>query len=182
MKRREFLSRTVKVGVVTAPILLTNPSLADLSLPLTAAEDKMLDQIVAILLPSRPSVPGAAEINASDYIRVCLVDRDIDEADRKFLAKGFSRLAEFTTSKRGQSWDSLNSASQEEVLREFVEDDGDSWVSTVLSYVLEALLGDPAYGVNKNGVGWRWLEHQPGFPRPESPKWYRSVTEKRAKG
>ncbi|MCW5587404.1 MAG: gluconate 2-dehydrogenase subunit 3 family protein, partial [Chromatiales bacterium] len=43
---------------------------------------------------------------------------------------------------------------------------GENWLSTLLSYLFEALLTAPAYGGNPNGIGWRWLSYVPGFPLP----------------
>jgi gluconate 2-dehydrogenase gamma chain len=43
---------------------------------------------------------------------------------------------------------------------------GEAWLSTLISYTLEALLGDPVYGGNIDEAGWRWLDHVPGEPRP----------------
>ena len=43
---------------------------------------------------------------------------------------------------------------------------GENWVSTLLSYLLEALLTAPAYGGNTDQLGWRWLQYTPGFPLP----------------
>ena len=43
---------------------------------------------------------------------------------------------------------------------------GENWVSTLLSYLLEALLSAPAYGGNTDRLGWRWLQYTPGFPLP----------------
>ena len=51
---------------------------------------------------------------------------------------------------------------------------GQNWLSLLLTYLLEALLADPVYGGNPDGIGWQWLEHQSGFPRPPADKtWYR---------
>ena len=41
-------------------------------------------------------------------------------------------------------------------------------MNRVLSYILEALATDPIYGGNTNEIGWDWLEHQPGMPRPST--------------
>ncbi len=49
---------------------------------------------------------------------------------------------------------------------------GRNWLSLLLYYIFEALLADPVYGCNPNGIGWKWLEHQPGFPRPPADKIY----------
>ena len=32
---------------------------------------------------------------------------------------------------------------------------------------------DPVYGGNPEMIGWKWLEHQPGFPAPIEGKTYR---------
>ena len=37
---------------------------------------------------------------------------------------------------------------------------------------MEALLTDPAYGGNPDGIGWRWLGHTPGYPRPSAATIY----------
>ena len=46
------------------------------------------------------------------------------------------------------------------------------WLSTLITYTLEALLSDPLYGGNTNGIGWKWLGHDPGNPRPSADKIY----------
>ena len=56
---------------------------------------------------------------------------------------------------------------------------GKNWLSLLLYYLFEALLADPAYGCNPDGVGWQWLEHQPGFPRPPPDKIYTHITSRR---
>ncbi len=44
---------------------------------------------------------------------------------------------------------------------------GESMIETMLGFLFEAYGGDPIYGVNKNALGWRWLGHTPGLPRPK---------------
>jgi gluconate 2-dehydrogenase gamma chain len=59
---------------------------------------------------------------------------------------------------------------RDEVLRAIASSTaGDRWLNVIMSYVLEALLSDPVYGGNPQGIGWQWLQHQPGFPRPTQP-------------
>ena len=47
------------------------------------------------------------------------------------------------------------------------EPHGELWISTLIVYLLEALLCAPAYGGNPEAIGWHWLGHQPGFPLPD---------------
>jgi gluconate 2-dehydrogenase gamma chain len=49
---------------------------------------------------------------------------------------------------------------------------GYRWLSLNLLNIFEALLADPIYGGNPNEIGWRWLEHTPGFPRPTPDNMY----------
>ena len=49
---------------------------------------------------------------------------------------------------------------------------GKAWLRETLRYIMEALLIDPVYGSNPNAVGWKWLKHRPGFPRPLKDKRY----------
>jgi gluconate 2-dehydrogenase gamma chain len=50
---------------------------------------------------------------------------------------------------------------------------GENWLSLLLYYLFESLTLDPVYGGNPDGIGWHWLEHQPGFPRPTKETSYR---------
>ena len=49
---------------------------------------------------------------------------------------------------------------------------GREWLQEMIRYVFEALLSDPVYGGNPQAVGWKWLQHTPGFPRPPKEKRY----------
>jgi len=62
---------------------------------------------------------------------------------------------------------------REELLRQIEQElSGKAFLSEILHFTLEAMLSDPAYGGNINQKGWKWLEHQPGFPGPQVGKRY----------
>ena len=64
----------------------------------------------------------------------------------------------------------LNQAQREAMLRRIETNPvGRYWLSLMIYYLLEALLADPVYGGNIDTVGWQWLQHAPGFPRPDGP-------------
>ena len=69
----------------------------------------------------------------------------------------------------------LDELQRESVLRIIEQSEaGRNWLSLLLTYLLEALLADPVYGGNPDGLGWKWLEHQPGYPTPPQDKsWYK---------
>ena len=126
-----------------------------------------LDAVTRHLLPSEPDSPGAAEINALDYLRFVVSDTWIAADDREFILNGSQWLKEMSAERQGRPFTELDFEQREALLRRIAATPaGENWLSTLISYLLEALLSAPAYGGNPDGIGWRWLEYVPGFPLP----------------
>lgn len=134
---------------------------------------RVLDAVQRHLFPSEADAPGAPEIGALDYLRFIL-DHDPDKADdRAFLLKGAGWLEDMAQRLAQAPFLQLDEAQRERVLREVERSEaGQNWLSLMLLYLIEALLADPAYGGNPDGIGWRWLAHTPGFPHPPPGKRY----------
>ncbi|MCB1725291.1 MAG: gluconate 2-dehydrogenase subunit 3 family protein [Chromatiaceae bacterium] len=135
-----------------------------------------LDAVSRHLLPSEPGSPGAADINAVGYLRFVATDPWIDAQDRAFLLDGNRWLDELAQARHARSFNTLDDAQREQLLRQVAATPaGENWLSTLISYLLEALLTAPAYGGNPDGIGWRWLEYVPGFPLPDAGTRYREL-------
>jgi len=171
MDRRGFLLR------------LAGGSLAALfGLPATAAGKQavasdhtwqVLDAVQRHLLPSEPDAPGAAEINALAYLRFVVNDPKVDAEERRFILKGSEWLEGMARELADGSFTELTEDDRERVLNRIAASAaGENWLSTLIYYLMEALLADPVYGGNPDGIGWRWLEHTPGYPRPPKDKTY----------
>lgn len=176
MKRRTFLARAGQAAALTAlprKELLGEDSFAAL---LTTREEETLAAVLEVLLPQSADSPGAADIGALGYILSVLTDSEVEESERIFLAKGVARLETFSKEQTKQSFTASEGNARGELLQAFVKSgDGESWVSNLLTYCLEAMFGDPVYGINRDEKGWKWVEHHPGFPRPPKRRWYRNV-------
>ena len=126
-----------------------------------------IEAVLEHLLPSEPDSPGAAEIHALDYLRFVANDPRIDPQEREFIMQGSDWLDELAQEAHGQDFNALGFDDKEGLLRRITASAaGENWVSTLLSYLLEALLTAPAYGGNTDRLGWRWLQYTPGFPLP----------------
>ena len=124
-------------------------------------------------LTEKGSSPSANDINAIGYLQLILNTPDADPDEREFVIKGTTWLDGMANNMIGKPFIKLNKDERERVLRKISESEsGESWLSTLLRYIFEALLTDPVYRGNTNQVGWQWLEHQPGFPRPSANKKY----------
>lgn len=142
--------------------------------PRTPLAGKSLETLAAVqehLLPGETDAPGAAQVNALAYLQAVLLDPLVEDSEKRFLVNGVGSLAEYTARTFGAEFAELDADARETVLRTVERGPaGRDWIALVLYYLFEALLTDPVYGGNPDGVGWQWLAHQPGFPRPSSGK------------
>lgn len=134
---------------------------------------QIFDLVLQHLLPSEPNAPGAREINALNYFQFIVADTSIDADEREFITQGVVWLEDMSSNMEKTSFINLNEQQREKVLRKIEQSRaGENWLSTLLVYLFEALLADPAYGGNTDGAGWTWLQHIPGYPHPPANKLY----------
>lgn len=175
VSRRTFLARMAGVSVAALfPLAAGGASPAPKSnAALPDDQQAVLAAVQQHLFPSEPGIPGASEINALAYLNNVLADPKMDEEEKAFIRNGTEWLEELVREEQGGAFTGLNAAQREQMLRRIEQSSaGENWLATLLLYLFEALLSDPVYGGNPDGIGWRWLEHQPGFPRPPANKIY----------
>jgi len=125
------------------------------------------------LFPSENDSPGASDIQALAYLRAMMATPDFEIEDAQLIHNGVGWLNDLSKSEYSRKFVQLDTDSKEKILRRIESSRaGSRWLSMLLTYLLEALLTDPVYGGNPNGIGWSWLQHQPGFPTPSEEKKY----------
>lgn len=125
------------------------------------------------LFPAGKNSPGAKDINATLYLKNTLDTPDMEKEDREFILNGVKWLDAMSNEMKGKPFINLQAEGREIVLRHIEKSSaGENWLATIILYITEALLADPVYGGNPGGIGWKWLQHQPGFPRPPEDKMY----------
>ncbi len=180
LSRRTFLESSaaaLAVGTVvaTVPVALAEQATRNTIQPgFTVKQKQILVAVAEHLLPKGSDSPGATDIHAVAYLESAIFRPGFAASTRNFIVNRAQTLHEASMERFDQTFYELESA-QKEVLLRYVADRtawGPNWISSLLSYILEALLSDPVYGGNPDGIGWKWLEHQPGFPRPPANKIY----------
>lgn len=112
--------------------------------------------------------PTYEEANPLFYINTVLVNSRIDSQTKQFINNGAKWLNEEAVKKYKKIYTKLPYTSRSKLLQEVAKSGwGDKWLFMMLSFLLEAMLGDPIYGGNKNESGWKWLNHTSGYPRPK---------------
>ena len=120
------------------------------------------------LLPSEANSLGAKEINATEYLKRILQENFLSKEEKQFILNGPGWLNDLAKSKYKKNFPDLSNAEQNTLLRNIAQSSaGENWLATLLTYIFEALLAAPVYGGNPKGIGWNWLQHQPGFPMPD---------------
>jgi Gluconate 2-dehydrogenase subunit 3 len=121
------------------------------------------------LFPHSALGPGAKDLNISGYLGFVLKDERIMKEDREYFLQGAAWLEESAFETFDKSFLNLTTGQKEELMQRVATQRwGANFIYTSLGYIFEALLSAPVYGSNRNETGWKWLEHNPGFPQPAS--------------
>ena len=124
------------------------------------------------LFPGGSSI-GASDIQALEYLQLTMQTPDFDEEEKTLIHNGVKWLNDLSETEYAKKFILLEHNEKEKILRRIEKSSaGERWLSTLLTYIIEALLSDPIYGGNTKEGGWKWLKHQPGFPRPPENKKY----------
>lgn len=167
--RRDFLKQLV---LGSTAIIFSNQVLANTK---DLADNVWLSFSVLHfhLFPAAQNSPNAKTINATAYLKSITEWPGVGDSDKLFILNGIDWLDGVSTKSYNKPFRKLNNKQREAVLRLIEKSEaGESWLSLILLYLMEALLTDPVYGGNANGIGWEWLEHQSGFPHPSVNKRY----------
>jgi gluconate 2-dehydrogenase gamma chain len=182
ISRRELLKRAGLVGAAAAAVPIEALARGEFASPseaavqavpatrtgaenLTAGESDILEAIVARLIPTDATGPGATEARAAHYI-----DRALGGAlasSRQIYTAGLAALDSYARSSRGASFARLSATDQDATLMEveagvasgFPENPA-AFFNLVRAHTLQGMFGDPSYGGNANFVGWDLI----GYP------------------
>lgn len=144
-------------------------------------QKKIVSAVQQHLFPKAIDSPGAQDINALPFLQFVIAQADFSADSRNFIINSAQSLEEASMERFDLSFAALDFVRKERLLRYLADDTrwGKNWLSLILYYIFEALLADPVYGCNPDGIGWQWLEHQAGFPRPPVDKLYTHITARR---
>ncbi len=143
MKRRAFLIST---------LMATLPLLSDKKENLWSTLQDIQDHLF----------PGASKYNSINYLMVVSKDRSFYKKNLIFIFNGVKRLKNLGYKK------SIKKRKKEKILQLFKKSSfGKNWISTILTYTIEAIFADPIYGGNRDKIGWRDFNHRAGYPRPK---------------
>jgi gluconate 2-dehydrogenase gamma chain len=170
--RRELLRRAGFVGAAATviPVELLRGQIRGVApreplQTLTAAEAETLEAIVARLIPTDESGPGATEARAARYI-----DRALGgalAASREAYRVGLAALDRHAATVSGARFAMLSASNQDAVLTDLEANtaagftpDAATFFNLVRAHTIQGTFCDPYYGGNASFVGWDLI----GYP------------------
>ena len=170
VSRREALKRVGAAAAASAAGAVPVNVLAQAAPPrgpletLTPAEADTLDAIVARLIPSDATGPGATEARAARYI-----DRALGGVLAPFLVAyraGLAGVDAYARTSKGAAFAQLSAQNQDAVLTDMERNAATGFpgaavfFNLVLSHTVQGTFCDPFYGGNDRFVGWDLI----GYP------------------
>lgn len=132
-----------------------------------------INAVLDHLLPASSNGPGAKELRVLTYLYNVVHQQPTEQAEIDFIFKGVDWLNGFTKKQLNKRFSTLTKVEKETMLRGISRSAaGENWLNNLLGYIFEAMLSPPVYGGNPEGIGWKWLEHQAGFPLPKAGQRY----------
>ncbi|HJO02720.1 MAG TPA: gluconate 2-dehydrogenase subunit 3 family protein [Acidobacteriota bacterium] len=171
LSRRELLKRAGIVGatatlpVPTLPLVPAAAPTQDTFETLNVAESRILEAIVARLIPTDENGPGATEAGAAYYI-----DRGLSgglSSHREAYTGGLAAVDAYARAAKGAPFAGLAEADQDDVLSDMeqgaatgFEPSSARFFGLLRTHTIEGTFCDTHYGGNKDFVGWDLI----GYP------------------
>lgn len=124
--------------------------------------------ILDILFPKTSFAPSATELKSDIYYLWILNDSRLKVTKRTFLVNNFLKFQQFCIEKYGKKFSSLDFIAQKEIVSIVNSTNwGETYLSRLMTIILESMFANPIYGSNPEKIGWKWLNYRGGFPEPE---------------
>lgn len=171
--RRDFIKQLTLAGfaVQFSSILSCTsthewPTITFSSSNLTAQDLFLVSKFHEVLFPNDGNGPSYIEINSIEHV---LWSISISTIEETHFNEGLTAVKTLFAQSINADYRDVSSNEWDQFVSIVAQyPDTISWVKQNLTFILESLSMDPIYGINKNEMGWKWLEHQPGFPRPSN--------------
>jgi len=166
--RRNFLKTLMAASAASSvPFWMACTTQIPSGYSLSKTQMNIVLSVQNFLFPNDDHGPSAYDFAAHQYLQWVLLSEGVDKEDKGYIIKGLEWVEETSIEETEVSFLDLEERKQNELLQNIIITSwGASWCSLMLNFIFEALFCDPIYGGNVNKVGWQWLDHNPGQPRP----------------
>lgn len=174
--RRTFIANMIKAGVALNLPAFNSCNIASSSSLLTERQDLILEFTLNYIWPDDGNGPAISEANIKNYFIWLLEDKNFDPEIKTYLYNGMKWIDETAVETFKKHFEDLDNEAKINIFKTVIDTDwGDGWISKIINYTFEALFSDPIYGSNTEGLSFKWLNHNPGYPRPDENNRYEKL-------
>jgi len=179
LSRKRFIGGALMAGVLAnIPLASAVAGKGGGTGQLTQNQFLIIESVQKILYPSDGNGPGAYDVMADKYLLWVLSDERMDPEEKEYIINGIGWVDETAEENFSKNFVKLTQAEREKLIGDVSKETwGRSWLGVILTFIFEALLSDPQYGGNTDEIGWDWLHHNPGQPRPTKKLLYPQIFE-----
>jgi len=165
--RRRFLSGLIGAGLaINLPLISSCDYSGDEGI-LTQRQKEIAIFTLNFLWPDDDFGPNIKKIRVFEYMIWMLNDKNIDPEENQYIINGLNWVNETAMEIYNQHFEKLKNRNKFKLIHKVSNMEwGESWLSKMLSIIIEAMFADPVYGSNPEGIVWQWFNHNPGQPRP----------------
>lgn len=186
LSRKQFIQSLLLLGAASQIPLFTSCETKDAipeinfdCSPLSKDQTKVLQHIQMILFPQEGNGPSALEVHADQYLIWVLNDSLLDKRENDYIIDRLDQFILLAKEEYNKDFLELTQLQKEDFIELVNQEDwGGRWLSRLMTLIFEAMLLDPIYGGNPDGIAWQWLNHDPGYPRPVNENAYPTIIAK----
>lgn len=177
--RRTFMIRMLQAGIaVNIPLLEACKDNHDLKTSIVHQE--ILNYVLNFIWPQDGNGPSVSDLNIDKYILFEINDKGYDPQKSKYLTDGLQWIEDTSLANYNKKFKQLNKNQKDLLLFSILDSDwGFDWMSQMVTTIFEAVLSDPIYMYNKNGISFHWLNHIPGSPAATETNKYPEILDRK---
>jgi gluconate 2-dehydrogenase gamma chain len=178
--RRTFIQQLVAAGIIiNLPLALSSCQNSKIVIEQNVLSQNQLEianYIFMQLFPKDDDSINAKSLATLQHFISILSDSNYDKTDKNYLIQGLDWTEETAQEHYKESFLTISNKEKQALFNTLLQEKwGKSWLSYMLDCTFESLLIDSIYQVNPNEIGWKWLNHQAGNPRPNSANFYSKI-------
>lgn len=177
--RRVFISGLIKAGIIiNLPFMESCWKNHDIS-ELNTRNKIILKEVLTFLWPDDGNGPSVSDTKVYEFFIWMFSDPNVDPEEKEYLMKGMGWVDETAMEDNNKHFEMLDDEQKTTLLTKIaVTDWGEAWLLKMLNTIIEALFSDPIYESNTGGISYKWLDHNPGVPRPDESNRYQKLLER----
>lgn len=179
--RRSFITNLIGAGLIINLPLINSCKTDSTKSFLSERQKSIFNFTFSYLFPDDDYFgPYYKSVKSMDYLLWLLQDKYVDPEENQYILNGVTWVDETAIEEFNIHFEKLNNKQKHSLYKTILKADwGENWLSRILTVIIESMFADPIYGSNPDGIVWKWIDHNPGQPRPNNNNKYPVILDRK---